>query len=358
MKRVLVLVSVLLLLPAAALAQGKGQGPGGQGPPGQQPPGEETATNNLSYPVIFGDAIAPNGWVVLPEASWTFAAITNPATECYPAVALAAAPCWYDGTDTWWLQQRAANKWQAPNPVATSALAVTAIDWGDLLESRDNLNTRSQIRVETVLYEDATDSPGGVSADTLFAFAMSPAIPGTENSPTEMRGTDQTEVDPRTVHPGYDATVYSACSRFLIQKITGSPAQLTWSGTGGAWVNGANPPAFEGSTHDGGFTAEVNVGGNLIYGYNLNLRKTGEGAGLYRLTFVLDGGAEDGGPCPHSLNTSFDADTALVNVAGTAGTAVILPAGDAKLNGDVGGGLTYIDIVISANAGGGGGHRP
>ncbi len=211
--------------------------------------------------------------------------------------------------------------------------------------------------METVLYEDATGSPGGVSAEDLFAFAMSPAVPGTENSPSEMRGTDQSLVDPTTVHPGFHATVYSACTRFLIQKVTGDPAQLTWSGTGGRWVNGANSPSFEGSTYAGGFNAEVNVGGNLIYGYNLNLRKTGEGAGLYRLTFVLDGGPDVGGPCTHTLNTSFDTNTAVVNVAGTAGTAEVIPEGDPRLAGDVGGGLTWIDIFINSKPGGGGGHR-
>lgn len=362
MKGIALVLSALLLLPATAVV-GQGRGPGGEGPPGggngggNKPPTEETAANSLSYPVILGDDIAPDGWVLVPPVSWTFATVTDPATECYPAVALADATCWYDGAGTWWLQQRPENKWQAPNPVATAALEVTAIDWGDLLESRTNLNTRSLIRVETVLYEDVSGGEGGVNAADLYAFAMSPAIPGTENSPSEMRGTDQSLVDPTTVHPGFHATVYSACVRFLIQKVTGDPADLTWSGTGGQWTNGANAPSFEGSTYGGGFTAEVNVGGNLIYGYNLNMRRDGEGAGLYRLTFVLDGGPDVGGPCTHSLNTSFGSGTELVNVAGTAGPSEIIPEGDARLNGDVGGGLTYIDVTISAKAGGGGGPK-
>lgn len=365
MRRITLLFGVLALA-LAAPAWGQGKGPGGGGPPGggngNKPP-SELATNNLSYPVIWGDAVTTDGWTFVPYENWTFANISDPATECYPAVPLDDATCWYDDDGaTWWLQQREANDWQAPNPVALDSLVVSGIDWGDLLESRTNLTTRSQIRVEVVLYENVDAGEGGLSASDFYALAMSPAVPGTENSPSEMRGTDQSIVaDPTTVHEGFHATVYSACARFLVQKITNSTT-LTWGGTGGVWEDGANSPSFEGSTYGGGYGAEVNVGGNLIYGYNLNMKRDGEGAGTYRLTFVLDGGPDVGGPCPHDLNTSFGADgaTQLVFVAGEGEggpEAVLVPAGDERLNGDVGGGLTYIDITVSAKPGGGGGPK-
>jgi hypothetical protein len=48
----------------------------------------------------------------------------------------------------------------------------------------------------------------------------------------------------------------------------------------------------------------------------------------------------------------------VVNVAAIpVATPAIVPAGDAGLNGDPGGGLTYIDVVISTKTGGGGNSR-
>ena len=103
----------------------------------------------------------------------------------------------------------------------------------------------------------------------------------------------------------------------------------------------------------------------MIYGYNWNLRKVGEGAGLYRLTYVLDGGGDVGGSCTTALNTAFTPEpanpeteapaTEVVNVAtNPVAIPAIVPAGDPALNGDLGGGLSYIDVVINVKTGGGG----
>jgi len=117
---------------------------------GTRPPcrdaGEATPSNNLSYPAIWSDgvSIVPS----LPQTDWTFAPITDPATECFTGDTSglpvpADAVCYYDGTEpalghVWWLQQRDASQWQAFKPLATQPVAVTGVDWGDDLESRDN----------------------------------------------------------------------------------------------------------------------------------------------------------------------------------------------------------------------------
>ena len=334
---------------------------------GSRPPCQDTgeaAANNLSYPVIWSDdtpLLTP-----LPSDDWTFGTVSDPASECYTdgtnGVPLAEAVCYFDSADTWWLQQREANKWQAFNPSASQPLVVTDIDWSDDLESRTNFNVRSVIRTEVVLLKDVTnDAEFGADIDSFEAFRMR-IVPGTENSPDESQGTDYPinglypSDSEDGAQPGYHATVYSGCARFIIQKVVGDPSVLQWSPVDGYWgpVSAVNNPVFNEPVYDsvdgqGGYSAEINVGGKLIYGYNWNLRRVGEGAGLYRLTYVLDGDR-----CPATLNTSFDGDTQVVNLGGSATAPQVVPVDDAALSGGSEGGLTYIDVTINASGGGGG----
>ena len=364
---------------------------------GSRPPcrdtGEETSTNNLSYPVIWSDGVSI--LTPLPETEWTFAPITDPASQCFMGDTGGLpvpedAVCYYDieapvgdSPQVWWLQQREANKWQAFNPLATQSVAITGVDWGDDLESRDNFNTRSIIRTEVVLLKNVVDDPTSeFDAADFLAFEMSGAVPGTANSPVEMHGTNyggpvnptlgtQTLIDPTLVRPGFQATMYSACARFIIQKVVGDPASLQWNPADGHWgpISAVNNPVFNGAIYPDAladdYSAEINVSGSLIYGYNWNLRKVGEGAGLYRLTYVLDGGGDVGGTCTTALTTAFTPEpanpeteapaTQVVNVVtNPVATPAIVPAGDPALNGDLGGGLSYIDVVINVKTGGGG----
>jgi hypothetical protein len=357
---------------------------------GTRPPcrdtGEATPSNNVSFPAIWSDGVS--FLEPLPEAEWTFAPVDDPAADCFTGdTGGLPVPeddvCYYDGTQVWWLQQRDANQWQAFNPLATEPVAVTGVDWGDDLESRDNFNTRSVIRTEVVLLKNVVFDPTTeFDAADFLAFEMSGAVPGTENSPVEMQGTNyggsenpelgtQTLIDPTLVRPGYQATLYSACARLIIQKIVGDPDGLQWNPADGYWgpISSVNTPVFNGAVYadalSDSYSAEINVGGSLIYGYNWNLRKVGEGAGLYRLTYVLDGGSAVGGPCDAALNTNFTSEptdpeneapaTQVVNVAtNPVAVPVLVPAGDPALNGDLGGGLSYIDVVINVKTGGGG----
>ena len=194
--------------------------------------------------------------------------------------------CYYDGTvpalgHVWWLQQREANQWQAFNPLATQTVAITGVDWGDDLESRDNFNTRSIIRTEVVLLKNVEGDPTSeFDAADFLAFEMSGAVPGTANSPVEMHGTNyggpenpafgtQTLIDPTLVRPGFQATMYSACARFIIQKVVGDPASLQWNPTDGHWgpISAVNNPVFNGAIYADAladdYSAEINVGGSL-----------------------------------------------------------------------------------------------
>ena len=290
------------------------------------------------------------------------------------------ARIWVDGTERmWWLQERVQNKWQAHDPVNSVGLppvTVTAVDWGDLLES-GALNTR-QIRTEMTLFKDVTGDPvygdeiaagfGGscdatVPDNCFTAFKMSGAVPGTDQSINEIQGNDfgpggtmnpgsQTVLDPMVVK-GYHATVYSGCARLIVQKLTANPAVLAWSSDSGRWVGDAAAPILELSTYAGTYGAEVNAGGNLIYGYNWNAKTVA--TGKYRLTFVLDGYTQGvpSGLCPYPLNTVFDESTTVINT-GEVAQGVLLSHDDLMTLGGSGaeGGATYVDINITAKGGG------
>ena len=281
---------------------------------------------------------------------------------------------WVDGTERmWWLQERVQNKWQAHDPIhplGSGPVAITAVDWGDLLES-GALNTR-QIRTEMTLFKDVTGDPvygdeiatqfGGtcdatVPDDCFTAFQMSGAVPGTDQSINEIQGNDfgpggtvnpgtETVIDPFDLK-GYHATVYSACARLVIQRLTAEPAALGWSSEAGYWIGDAAPPIVNISTYGGTYGAEVNAGGNLIYGYNWNAKNVA--IGKYRLTYVLDGGER----CPYPLSTLFDNDTAIINL-GEAAPGSVLSQDDLMILGGNGseGGAAYVDISIKAKGGG------
>jgi hypothetical protein len=304
---------------------------------------------------------------------------------------------------------------------STTPVVVTGIDTGDLLESSITISAK-QIRTEFTLLkrvtydgqlENATDSDytaylafnGGTCVlednstlapnNCFAAHNMSGAVPGTDQSINEIQGTDYGEItqgglidpqlvkvvknyfdptllvveaeepgDPRivAVDPpvGIDATVYSACARLIIQRITDPTHVPVWSSTaiggvaagehGGYWTNGngIDPPLVDVAAWDGTYSAETNAGGSVIYGYNWNTKEDSSGGGDYRLTFVLEGDA-----CDYDLNTVFDSTTKSVNV-GERRPARVMSADDLGGTGNEGG-LVYVDVNIAQSGGGGGG---
>lgn len=298
----------------------------------------------------------------------------------------------------WWLQQRTANKWQVFNPTAAEAgatpVSVSAVDVGDLLESSLVIKAK-QIRTEFVMYQNAAeaDSPfaqflpdvgatctANYPTNCLVQHKMSGAVPFTQRSIFETAGSDYgpgsgDEAGTQTLLPsekqvtGEDltqfpvhATVYSRCARLLIQKVAAPGQSLVWTydPSGGSWGPRSlvNNSIVDLHAWDDSYSAEINAGGQLLYGYNWNTKKLSEGAGWYRLTFVLEGDTAHGGLCtsPAGLNTAFS-DTSQVVNRGERQPGVMLSQSEMAALGAARGeaGAVYVEVEIG---GGGGGGKP
>jgi hypothetical protein len=295
----------------------------------------QTAGNCLSMPVIWSDGVTkvlrepPNG-VPIFLGAYDVNEVTG---------------------EILYLQKDELNIWQAETLDASAApVSVTWIDWGDNLEAVD-WSERSKVRVEVVLWQDITAAP-------MNGFEMG-WVSGL--GADEVWGTNTTE------YPSVDATVYSGCARLTIQKLTKShldpddPPVLTWNPVTNEWEGDANPAQFNGGVWEGGdgpgyYSAEINVSGKCMYGYNWDVRSGGEGAGSYRLTYSL----EDN--CPVTLNTFFtDGVTTIMlpEVEEPEEPIVMAEEGEPTVGGvavlDCANNLTYIDLNITAKSGGGGG---
>jgi cysteine-rich repeat protein len=360
-------ISLALLLSASvALAQG-GSGGGGE---------EEGAGNNLSFPTVFAegvgvtglDATVDDGLRTPPETGDLFAGaywlgwldgsvqnVCDPATpDCPPAGAT--------DVQRLYLQDDANNVWKAGTIVGTPGvpIAVDGVDWGDNLES-GSWYENSVVRVETVLYKTVDPALGSYEMWLLYG----------ESSPGEMQGarTSNAGAPVPLIIPSTEATVYSPCARLTIQKLRADagvpvPADYAWNAATGAWDGAAytmaNSAVWESYTasegSSGGYTAEVNVSGKLIDGYNWKLRDATLPGGVnklgwYRLTFSLDGTGKCGGTSPIALNTSLATASIVVS---TEETAAPLPRAGEPVGTsvpavvDAANNLTYIDVYIGA----------
>ena len=153
------------------------------------------------------------------------------------------------------------------------------------------------------------------------------------------------------------ATVYARCARLTIQKLIGTrenPGPLAWDPELGQWTGNIEPPDFnrgvwEAGEGPGGYSAEINVRGRLIYGYNWRVAQLHpvDTAGDYRLTFSVDGLGPDPTPahCDVALNTDLSAATILPGSGEGQGAVPVIDT----LNN-----LTYIDVRILPGDGGSG----
>jgi len=172
-----------------------------------------------------------------------------------------------------------------------------------------------------------------------------------------------------------EATVYSPCLRLTIQKMENSAGDsetppingFQWNDATGEWdgmfATLLNAATWEGYGTDGpsaGLSAEVNVKGKLIYGYNWRVRdivypQGTAKTGWYRLTFSLDGTAAAGKACSSfALNTSLAGATIVTSEEEPTVIEAEEPRGytpvvDSERN------LTYIDVFIQRQVGSGGG---
>lgn len=185
---------------------------------------------------------------------------------------------------------------------------------------------------------------------------------------TEVWGAKTTEGPLAVTYLSDSATVYSGMAKLVIQKLEENPEKLTWNPNTSAWEGDVSTPLFEGGVWENidgpsGYSAEVNVQGKVIYGYNWVTRKTGDEAGTYRITFVLDKNYEG------FTNTIFDKTTIIVPKEEEEEEETTL-AGEPDLGGGITKvvpqfNLTYIDVKLttekgsgSGNSGIGGGNDP
>jgi len=280
-----------------------------------------TVGNNLSYPVVFTEGIGLTGLAVTTDPG------VRPTAE--ENILVDQLPFWYAGNvadynDTYYLQQ-GTNTWQAEWLDGSGAgMQQAEVAWGDNLTGVE-FNTHQNIRIEVVLND--------FSGRQLSGFNMT-ALYGTGE--TEMQGTDGTTAL-------FTPTLYSVMPRIIIEKLddtTREPVLKVFEGTIYGAFGGDGP---------GSFTAEVNVSGKLIYGYNLmiqNLTFPGDlhKYGWWRVTFQLDDNGQVGG-APVGRNV------ALAALSPGAGGRMFPPQLDQATN------TTWVDFnVKSASGGGGGGH--
>jgi hypothetical protein len=334
------------------LARGGGGGGGGR-------PGGESLGNNLSFPVIFADGVEKvlRGTFGTPdyrgEDLWYFwdgglckAVVVGDCPDPLPEGSYAV------------YQQQGESNWRAESltltPGTDPALYVNWIDWGDNLESVPwYLN--SKVRTEVVLIQDLLTP--------MLAFEMA-WIEGLGIN--ELWGTTTIQ-DPAFAQ----ATVYSHCARLYIQRLYVSrdaipEGALGWE-PGIGWIEldpegedligepFVNKPVWSGGDGRGYYSAEINVKGKIIYGYNWDVKKENEGDGHYRITFALDANY-----CSAPLNTFFNENTEILVPVEEEVTIEEEPSGEGGLTYlDPANNLTYIDIIIEEGKGqGGGGNGP
>lgn len=229
--------------------------------------GDSGLGNNLAVPVVFAEGHGMLGFAtstdtgLRPRPEET--PLSFPFFDPYYVVFLEKGPMVYP--------QKTPSTWQAEwangDPLAGEH---TVVNWSDNLLST-KWTPKQAIRVENALYE--------VSDRTMRAYRMWYV---TGEGTTEVWATDATSYESNY------RSVYCVMARLKVEKITGP---------GGSVV--PHPASFDGAVYEkfgvdgpGGYTAEVNVSGNLIYGFNWQLGQLpGTDAsklGWWRLTFMLD----------------------------------------------------------------------
>lgn len=214
--------------------------------------------NNLSWPIVFAEGTGIGGSPVSTDPGVRPGALDATAAAELAAIEFTSpsTPFFWSGNavdGTGYYLQNTANTWR-PQIVDGSGQSKYAADaaWGDNLIGTGNLSVGHPIRVEVAL------SATGIG--TLQGYNM-PYV-ANPSSPDEIQGTDGTL-------GSFTPLIYTVGPTLTIEKL---------SGPGGT---------VESTVSSGGISAEVNVGGRIVYG---DLFKPTE-AGTYRLRFILATGA-------------------------------------------------------------------
>ena len=344
--------------------------------------GEPTAGSNLSFPTIWAEGVSKDprgtmGTVDLGGSWWYWWG--EPMEEggdplaCEPDEADPARCA--DGGEPgagWvraFLQKDVANEWQADNYAATAPVNVDRINWGDAIESV-SWTVKSKVRIEATLFEDVLQPMTGYTMRHTSGHGID-----------EMWAVDARQAGADALEYASDeAIVYSSCARLTIQKLlvdretlTHPDPQLTWNPVTAVWdgevvdpdavFNGVIAPEGPG----GGFGAEINIQGKVVYGMTWDVKTANDGPGDYRVTYSLADAN-----CPTaSLNTFITDFTEIValeeegevTLAADDDAAGPEEGGTAYVQGE--GNLSYIDLRITlketgkggGGGGGGGGNR-
>jgi hypothetical protein len=268
--------------PLSAEVSGTPHGGGGGGGGGHT----EGYGNNLSFPLVFADGYGLGGLPLDGTVDpWLdHATGLRPTAEEVPDV----FPHWdpgsiYELNGVPFYEQQTESTWQADWTDGSQQQQEVVLDWGDNLTSV-SYRTESMIRVETVLYQDTSQTD---PEDTLTAYEMA-LLHG--SGATEMQGTNQHTYESNVRH------VYAVNARLRIQKLLaeGGPVDET--------VNGFDAAVYQGFGEDGpgSYGSEVNVAGKVVYGYVWMLRTwnltEAQKRGWWRISFSLDPEASYGEP--------------------------------------------------------------
>ncbi len=212
--------------------------------------------NNLSWPVIFADGIGITGVAVTDDPGIRPLATEEAVVDALPFFWEGNVPN-YAGV---YYEQQSSNTWAAVWEDGTGQPEYeTQIYWGDNL-THQTWSASRPIRVEQALYATAIGTRTGYSMTYLYG-----------EGPEEMQGTDGSTAE-------FIPLIYTVGPQLIVEKL---------SGAGGSVVA---------TVVDEAAGSEVNVGGRVIYGYNLQLKNWTPPSGVtkdgwYRLTFAIANGA-------------------------------------------------------------------
>jgi hypothetical protein len=260
-------------------------------------------------------------------------------------------------------QKVATNYWKAETTGPETSVTADFLDWGDNLESR-SWTTTSSIRVETTPFEDHSTNP---TPAVKRGYQMWHVYGQGPSEVWGVRAQAGDDTSPPTAVYYYDspyAIINTGSAKLHMAKLGASspscPTTYTPSGFSGTWtydpVKGQYTWGPGSCTlRDTGYTAELNVGGKYVYGYNWQIRNDRLNCGTdwvmpgwWRLTFytpgvvVFDNAAIPTGP--PTLPPAVPLTLSLL--AEEEGDALYRPVIDTVNN------LTYLDICIKSSGGG------
>ncbi len=239
----------------------------------------DTYGNNFAAAMIFADGIGISNQAITGEWTENNISSVDTSTGLRPTdTEIAATPLtefpYYDPTTTYlkdgvtYYKQKTASTWQGEWIDGSTSLAehnVTAA-WGDNLISQ-TLTTESIVRIEMVLTK---------ALDTNMTAYNMVSLYGEKD--VEIYGTDKTTKSVDT------AFVFTSDASLKIEQIDENNQTI-------AVVQPEQPLFSSVPDGPGKFGAEINVAGNLTYGYVWDLKQNTVDAGTYRITFTVGSGS-------------------------------------------------------------------